>query len=288
MRALVVHGGAGSTARDPEASQAACARGLATGWAVLERGGSALDAVVAAVGRLEDEPALNAGLGACLTEDGTVELDASVMEGTARAAGAVALVRRIPNPIRVARLLLEDGRHVMMAGAAAERFAAARGVQLVDPASLVTPARAEAWRERQARAAADRKPDGDGHDRGTVGAVAIDRDGRVAAATSTGGIAWKRAGRIGDSAVIGAGTFADDRAGAASATGDGEAIMRATLARVAVEHLARGLAPERAAATALAEVTALGGEAGIIVVDRFGRVAAVHTTPHITFATRSA
>lgn len=268
--------------RDPDGSRAACARALDTGWAVLAGGGTALDAAVRAVVALEDEPALNAGVGACLTEAGTVELDASAMEGTARRAGAVALIRRVRNPILLARLLLDEGRHVFMAGPAAEALAAERGLALVDPATLITPERAAAWRERSAR----QEREGGDESAGTVGAVAVDAGGHVAAATSTGGIAWKRAGRIGDSAVIGAGTFADDRGGAASSTGDGEAIMRATLARVAVDHLRRGLAPERAAALALDEVVAVGGHAGIILVDRYGRVGAAHTTPHLSYAIR--
>ena len=282
MRALIVHGGAGASPRDPDASRAACERARDSGWAVLASGGSALDAVVRAVVTLEDEPALNAGIGACLTEEGTVELDASVMEGTARRAGAVALIRRLRNPILLARLLLDEGRHVFMAGPAAEDLAARHGLALVDPATLITPERAAAWHTRRAGAeqsAADESA-------GTVGAVAVDAAGRVAAATSTGGIAWKRPGRIGDSAVIGAGTFADDRGGAASSTGDGESIMRATLARAAIDHLGRGLAPERAGALALQEVVAIGGHAGIILVDRYGRVGVAHTTPHMSYAIR--
>lgn len=295
VRALIVHGGAGSLPRDPNGSRAACEHALDVGWAVLAGGGAALDAVVSAVVDLENDPTLNAGVGACLTEAGTVELDASVMEGTTRRAGAVALVRRLRNPILVARVLLEEGRHVFVAGAAAEEIALSHGIAAVDPSSLVTAERAAAWRERRAHladerpgeiaAATGRDTPSDG-EAGTVGAVAVDGAGHVAAATSTGGIAWQRVGRIGDSAVIGAGTFADDRGGAASSTGDGEAIMRATLARAAVDLLRRGLAPERAATLALAEVVAVGGHAGIILVDCYGRVAAAHTTPYMSYAIR--
>ena len=294
MRALVVHGGAGSAPAVPERSQRACARALDAGWNVLSAGGSALDAVVAAVASMEDDPTLNAGYGACLTEEGTVELDAAVMDGRQRRAGVVALVRRLRHPVRVARLLLEEGRHVFLAGDAVETFAAAHGVPVVDPATLVTEERRAAWTARR-RASGAVAADADGRARdvapgedgiGTVGAVALDAAGHVAAATSTGGISGKRVGRIGDSPVVGAGTLADDRSGAASATGDGEAIIRATVASVALDVLRGGLGPERAAAVALGELTRVGGTGGLILVDRFGRVAAAHTTPHMTWASR--
>jgi beta-aspartyl-peptidase (threonine type) len=287
VRALVVHGGAGNAASDAVAGAQTegCERALAAAWDILAHGGSALDAVVDAVTRLEDEPVFNAGRGACLTEDGTVELDASVMDGHGRRAGAVALVRRLRNPVRAAHALLEDGRHVFMAGDGAEVFAAARGLTLVDPETLITSARLRTWTAHQRSPA----PTGDrgGDDiAGTVGAVALDVRGHVAAATSTGGTSMKRAGRIGDSPIVGAGTLADDHAGAISATGDGEAIMRATLASETLMLLERGIAPDRAATLALATITKLGGSGGLIVVDRFGRTAAAHTTPAMTWCSR--
>jgi len=285
VRALGVHGGAGSIAAEASGrQQQACEEALALGWAILVDGGSALDAVERAVVHLEDDPALNAGYGACLTDTGGVELDASILEGATSRAGAVALITRLRNPVVLARSLLEHGPHVFMAGSAAEEIAAARGFALVSPADLITPDRRREWelRSRTGQGAASSPRDS----AGTVGAVALDAHGHTAAATSTGGVAWKRPGRIGDSAVIGAGTVADDAAGAASSTGLGEAILRAGLARVALEHLRSGLAPERAARRALAGVTAVGGSAGIILVDRFGRVAAVHTTPHMTSCSR--
>ncbi len=284
MRTLVVHGGAGTA---PAAGAAdACARALDLGWEVLAGGGSALDAVVRAVEHMEDVPTLNAGYGACLTEDGTVELDAAVMEGRDRRAGAVALVRRLRHPVRVARLLLEEGRQVFLAGAAAETFAAAQGVALIDPELLVTPERRAAWEARRHDPQSSGSLSDDDAGTGTVGAVALDAAGHVAAATSTGGVSGKRAGRIGDSPIIGAGTLADDGAGAASATGDGEGIMRVTLASAAIERVRSGMAPERAAALALAELTRVGATGGIIIVDRFGRIGAAHTTPHMTWAAR--
>ncbi|MBI3768511.1 MAG: isoaspartyl peptidase/L-asparaginase [Deltaproteobacteria bacterium] len=287
MRALVVHGGAGTAPVAGEAQELACGRALDLGWKVLAGGGSALDAVVRAVEHMEDAPTLNAGYGACLSEDGTVELDAAVMEGTTRRAGAVALVRRLRHPVRVARLLLEEGRHVFLAGAAAETFAAAQGVALIDPESLVTPERRAAWEARRRDPASGGTRFTSDGGAGTVGAVALDAAGHVAAATSTGGISGKRAGRIGDSPVIGAGTLADDGAGAASATGDGEAIMRVTLASAAIERVRSGMAPERAATLALAELTRVGARGGIILVDRFGRTAGVYTTAYMTWCRRS-
>src|SRR4051812_33209708 len=179
MRALAVHGGAGSAPRDPAPARSACERALAVGWAILDRGGSALDAVEQAVVALENEPVLNAGVGACLTETGIVELDASIMEGTSRRAGAVGAVRRIANPIRLARVLLDEGRHVFIVGESAEELAAIHGIAVVENASLITPQRAASWRERQAtgdtasaRDRSTRSDDADGP--GTVGAVAVD------------------------------------------------------------------------------------------------------------------
>jgi len=303
MHALVVHGGAGAAASPERADRQreACERALALGWEILAGGGRAVDAVVRAVVHLEDDPALNAGYGACLTTAGTIELDASVMEGSERRAGAVALIHRLRNPVLLARSLMENGPHLFMAGEEAERLAAARGFSLVEPNTLVTEERRRAWEERrrQGADAPNATDDSSGHGTGygtgrrpdpglpgTVGAVALDTRGHVAAATSTGGVAMKRPGRIGDSPIIGAGTLADDRAGAASATGDGEAIIRATLASTALEHLRRGLAPDRAAVLSLAAVTAVGGSAGIVLIDRSGRVAGVHTTPHMTWCSR--
>jgi beta-aspartyl-peptidase (threonine type) len=286
VRALVVHGGAGTAPAD-SAPERACQQALALGWEILAGGGSAVDAVVAAVIHMENEPSLNAGYGACLTDAGTVELDASIMEGCERRAGAVALIRRVRNPIALARLLMGEDGPVFMVGGAAEDFAAARGLVLADPDQLVTPERRRAWDERN-RPPGIRDTDsspGSGAP-GTVGAVALDTHGHVAAATSTGGFAWKRPGRVGDSAVIGAGTFADDRAGAASCTGQGEAIIRGALASHTVDLLRDGLGPEPAASRALAEVSAVGGTAGVIVLDRFGRVAGAHTSAHMTWCSR--
>jgi len=253
------------------------ARAADAGWAVLAVGGSALDAVVAAVAVLEDDPHFNAGLGSVLTEDGVVELDASVMEGTSLRAGAVGAVEGIANPVRLARALLEEGREVLLVGAPATERARIHGLSTVAPDALVTAAARRRWRRG-------------GEARGeTVGAVACDRHGRLAAATSTGGLAGKRRGRVGDSAVIGAGTYADDRVGAGSATGPGEAIIRLGLVRVGLERLASGAsaaAAVRAAVDVLRE--RLGAAAGLILADAEGGIGVAQATPSMPVAIRTA
>lgn len=275
---LIVHGGAG---RWPAAgladARAGCARAADRGWTILAAGGRALDAVQAAVAALEDDPLFNAGEGSSLGAEGTVEMDASVMDGAARRGAGVAGVTTIRNPVRLARAVLEDGRHVLIAGAGAERLGRLRGLAAVPPESLVTTAQRQRWSARLAGAP------------GTVGAVAIDAAGHLAAATSTGGLRGKRAGRIGDSAVIGAGTYADDDAGAASATGNGEAILLAGLARAAVEGVRAGRDPAAVAPALLRALAARpgGGDAGLILVDRFGRVGVAHGAGHMPTAQRA-
>src|SRR5207245_1933936 len=199
-------------------------------WAALTRG-DPLEAVVEAVALLEDDPHFNAGMGSVLTEDGLIEMDASAMRGDMLAAGAVAVVTGVGNPIRLARAVLREGREVLLVGEAAVALAERHGVRRCAPEALVTEESRRRWRER-APASGE-----------TVGAVACDGRGQVAAATSTGGVAGKRRGRVGDSAVIGAGTYADDRLGAGSATGPGEAIIRLGLTRAAPELVARRHAP---------------------------------------------
>jgi beta-aspartyl-peptidase (threonine type) len=251
------------------------ARAAEAGWAVLADGGSALDAVIAAVAVLEDDPRFNAGVGSVLTEEGVVELDASLMEGALLGAGAVALVRGVANPIHLARAVMEEGREVFLAGDAAGALARRRALRVVAPDALVTQAARRAWRAR--RAAAE-----------TVGAVACDARGHVAAATSTGGVAGKRCGRIGDSAVIGAGTYADDLVGAGSATGPGEAIIRFGLVRRALEAMAHGATPQAAAKAALATLERrLGTRAGLILVDPQGRHGIAYATPAMPAAWRT-
>jgi beta-aspartyl-peptidase (threonine type) len=264
--AIVVHGGAGRLPRTPEAAErlrAGAAAAVAAGHAVLAAGGAALDAVEAAVVVLEDDPELNAGRGSALTEAGTVELDAAVMEGGRRAAGAVAAVRGVRNPVRAARLVLEEGRHVLMVGDAAAKLARDADLEMCP----------EAWFVTERAGAGDRST-------GTVGAVARDARGGLAAATSTGGTPGKRRGRVGDSPLIGCGTWADDATVAVSCTGDGEAIIRAALAHE-VDALVRhaGLSLEAAGAAALEVLARLGGEGGLIAVSARGELAAPFTSP---------
>lgn len=274
--AVAVHGGAGHEApEEAPARRAGVERAADAGWAILEAGGSALDAVVAAVVVLEDDPHFNAGIGSVLTEEGIVECDASLMDGETLAAGAVGAVSGIPNPIRLARAVLEEGREVLLVGPAAEALARRHGLGVVDPDALVTPPALRRWRERW------------GASGETVGAVARDALGHLAAATSTGGVSGKRRGRIGDSAIIGAGTYADDTRGALSATGPGEAIIRAGLALDVLARCARGLPPEDAAGDALETLRGrLGAAAGLVLVDPAGRITVAHTSPTMPAARR--
>jgi L-asparaginase / beta-aspartyl-peptidase len=277
MTAIVVHGGAGrENPGERPARRAGVRHAVEAGWQILAAGGGALDAVVAAAAVLEDDPAFNAGLGSVLTSEGTVEMDASVMAGDTLAAGAVGAVQGVRNPVRLARAVLQENREVLLVGPPARALAAARGLAVCEAESLVTE---EARRRWQAQQPAPGE---------TVGAVARDARGHVAAATSTGGVAGKRSGRVGDSAVIGAGTYADDRLGAGSATGPGEAIIRVCLVRSALELVARGLDPTSAARQALDELRQrTGALAGLILVDATGRFGAVWTTESMVTAWRS-
>jgi beta-aspartyl-peptidase (threonine type) len=280
MTAIIVHGGAGVWAADRfEAARAGVRAGAEAGEAILAAGGSALDAVVAAVRVLEDDPEFNAGTGSALTRDGTVETDASVMDGQGQRVGAVAAVPDLGNAIALARAVLDAGEHVMLAGSAAWRFAAEVGIAPAAPGALTTPRALARWRDTRS----SRGDDSRGGSGGTVGAVARVSAGRFAAATSTGGIAGKRAGRVGDSPIAGAGTWADARA-AISATGDGEAIVRVALSRGIAARVAAGMPLRAAAQAALDELHALtAGSAGVIAVDASG-VAAVHLSPAMPIA----
>jgi L-asparaginase / beta-aspartyl-peptidase len=265
---IVVHGGAG---RVPEQDWAerreGCRKAARAGWECLVQGGSALDAAEQAVACLEDDPLFNAGRGSVLNAAGEVEMDASLMEGGMMRAGAVAAVRNIRNPIRLARRVLEEGRHVLLVGEGANRFAREIGIDECLPGELITDRQRARWRETRSS------------DFGTVGAVAMDRGGGMAAATSTGGLSGKKVGRVGDSALIGCGTCADALLGAASATGNGEAIIRVVLAKTAVDLLRGDRAPGDAARMAIEILHGrVQGEGGIIVIDRKGRVGHAHNT----------
>lgn len=271
---VLVHGGAGDV---PEASREAHAEGCriaaAEGLRVLLETGSALEAAVRAVEVLEDDPRYNAGTGACLTEVGTIELDASVMEGTSMRGGAVCAMPPFRNPIRVARAVMEDGRHVLYACEGASRFALDRGFAPADPASMIT----DAARARLASFLAGRVQGGWAG--GTVGAVACDASGRVAAATSTGGMVGKRPGRVGDTPILGAGTFADDEAGACSATGNGETIHRFGLTRHACDLVRAGMTAQDAADAAIARFGArVAGSGGLVLVDARGGIGIARNT----------
>jgi beta-aspartyl-peptidase (threonine type) len=277
VTAIAVHGGAGREAPEGRAPRrAALARATEAGWAALARGGTALDAVVDAVVVLEDDPHFNAGLGSVLTEDGRVEMDASVMAGDTLAAGAVGAVSGVANPVRLARAVLAEGREVMLVGEPAVALARRAALGVCDPAALVTEEARRRWRTREPAPGE------------TVGAVACDGRGRVAAATSTGGVAGKRRGRVGDSAVIGAGTYADDLLGAGSATGPGEAIIRVCLVRTALDLVGRALDPAWVAQHTLDELARrLGATAGLILVDPAGRLGIAHTTEAMAAAYRT-
>jgi beta-aspartyl-peptidase (threonine type) len=263
--AIIVHGGAGDI-EDARRDRcvAGCEAAAAAGWARLEAGDSALDAVEAAVRALEDDPEFNAGYGAVLTRDAVVEVDACVMTGE-RSIGAVGAVPWLRHPVTLARRVLEDGEHVLLVGEGALAFAREYGIEPESPDTLVTP-RARNRFERHEGEARKRMRTGD-----TVGACAVDRNGRVAAATSTGGIPWKRPGRVGDTPLPGAGTWAEARVGAASATGHGESIIRALMTRVAIDQLRGGGTPDEAARAAVAELVRVGGAGGVIVVAGDGR-----------------
>lgn len=277
---LAVHGGAGTmprsemTAERERAYREGLGAALRAGYAILEEGGSSLDAVIAAVVALEDAPLFNAGHGATLNADGQHELDAAVMDGATLRAGGVAAVRRIRNPIVAARAVMEKTPHVLLTGRAAERFAQRAGVPLAPLAYFTTPERVAALeraRERERKHLRTRASAADLH--GTVGAVALDRHGHLAAATSTGGYTNKMAGRIGDSPLVGAGLYADGTC-AVSTTGLGEAFIRGVVAYdVAARMRYRDEALGRAARNALDRIVALGAEGGLIAVDCAGRVA---------------
>lgn len=280
---LVIHGGAGTIERDritPEQDKnirAALDRSLAAGSDILAKGGSALDAVEAAVRVLEDDPNFNSGHGAVFTYEGKHELDSSIMDGRTRAAGAVTAVTTVKNPISLARAVMEDGTHVMLGGKGAEEFSREKGLEQVSNDYFNTPERKRQLDELKARKVGYYDVD---LKYGTVGAVALDAQGHVAAATSTGGLTGKRWGRIGDSPIIGAGTYADDRACAVSATGAGEYFIREGVAHEICARIRfKGESAKVAADAVMAEVKALGGTGGVIVVTPKGETEYSFNTP---------
>ena len=277
--AIVIHGGAGvierskMTAEHAAAYRAGLAAALDAGYAVLERGGTSLDAVVAAVRHLEDDPQFNAGRGAVLDEGGDAELDAAIMDGAGPRAGAVAAVYHVKNPIELARLVMDRSPHVLLVGDGAEEFALEQGVALVPRGDFRTEARSrQLEEERRAEAA---RAAGSAGSMGTVGAVALDRTGNLAAATSTGGLSNKHRGRVGDSPLIGAGTYANNESCAVSGTGDGEYFIRQVVAYdvcalVQYRHMALAAAVHEVVQVKLRRT---GGEGGVIALDRSGNIA---------------
>jgi beta-aspartyl-peptidase (threonine type) len=287
--ALIVHGGCGTPPdAEREPRRQACERAADAGWAALASGGSALDAVEAAVRRLEDEPLLNAGTGSYLQADGVARLDASIMTSDGRA-GAVAQVPAIRNPVRLARYLLQQDAHVMMCGPEAQLLA----LRLGHESSLAaTPPKIAYWQEhlrdhhrRLDYAAMAEEWKRDNARLGTVGCVAVDGQGRLAAATSTGGTGQCYPGRVGDTPIIGAGTYATPRV-AVSMTGVGERIMVRLSAKRFADLVDQGAAVEAAAQVVIAEIVALGSEAGVIAVDTTGQIAAHKNTPFMPTAVR--
>ncbi len=283
--AIAIHGGAGTilkqnmTAEKEKAYRDTLTKALEIGYAVLEKGGSSLDAVERTIRFMEDSPLFNAGKGSVFTNKGTNEMDASIMEGRSLRAGAVAGVRRLQNPITVARLVMEKSPHVMMVGEGAEQFAKTQGVEWVDPSFFHTERR---WKDlEKARARENKKAAKKTDKHGTVGVVALDQAGNLAAGTSTGGMTNKKYGRVGDSPIIGAGCYADNQSCAVSATGHGEYFIRAAVAHeIAARIKHRGEGVQQAAdAVVRDQLVHMGGSGGVIAMDRQGRVAFSFNTP---------
>ncbi|MFQ5629172.1 MAG: isoaspartyl peptidase/L-asparaginase family protein [bacterium] len=290
---MVIHGGAGTILKKnmtPEleaAYQAKLEEALATGHEILKNGGASMDAVQAAINIMEDSPLFNAGKGAVFTHDGTHELDASFMDGKTLNVGAVAGVKHAKNPINLARLVMDKSEHVMMAGAGAEEFGKLYGIELVDQTYFYTERRRQQLeRAKEAEQAESGSSSSaniitrEDHKFGTVGAVALDKSGNLAAGTSTGGMTNKKFGRIGDSPIIGAGTYANNNSCAVSATGHGEYFIRLTVTRdiaALVEY--KGMSVQDAGDKIINEkLTALGGTGGVIIIDRYGNMATPFNT----------
>lgn len=285
LATLIVHGGGGDIPTEThQAHVEGCRNAADAGWAVLVRGGPALEAVEAAVRVLEDDPTFDAGYGSFPNTAGEIELDAIIMDGRDLNFGAVAAVQRVRHPVTLARLVMTESEHAMLVGAGAESFAHQHGLPTCSTEELLAEAELDRWRAAQADAGPlDAAPSD------TVGAVALDAQGNLAAATSTGGTFNKLPGRVGDSPLVGCGAYADNRTGAASATGLGEALMKVVISKAACDFIARGMSAQEAADAAialLAERTMVQG--GLIVLDRLGRIGIAHSTPYIAHATVTA
>ena len=288
---LLVHGGAWAIPDDVVEDHLRGVReAQAVGWKIIEKGGSALDAVEETVASMEEDEVFDAGRGSFLTSDGTVQLDALLMDGATLRAGGVGCVEHIRNPIRAARKVLSESPHVYFVGEGAERFAAEHGIELIDNKELVLPREIE----RLKKAGPKQKigePDPtfsatSSHD--TIGAVACDRNGNIAAATSTGGTLNKTPGRVGDSSLIGCGCYADNESAAISCTGWGEPIMKLVLAKWTADRVAAGVPPDESSRDAITYLhSRLNGHGGMIVVDAQGRYGIAHNTPRMAWALRT-
>jgi len=280
---LVVHGGGWAIPDDMvDAHLKGIRAALAAGWHQLERGGTALDAVEAAVVVMEDDEAFDAGRGSFLNRDGRVQLDALMMDGATLRAGGVGCVERIRNPIHLARIVLEDSPHVYFVGPGAERFAKEHSVQLIANEELVIERELERLRRVQRQGESPADVFSASHD--TVGAAALDKNGNLAAATSTGGTLNKTPGRVGDSSLIGCGCYADNQSAAVSTTGWGEPIMKLVLGKWAADRVAAGAPPQQAGSEAITYLRKrLSGHGGIIVLDAQGRLGIAHNTPRMAW-----
>jgi beta-aspartyl-peptidase (threonine type) len=287
---LVVHGGAWAMPDDMvEAHKNGVRNALTAGWKVLQRGGAALDAVEEAIVILEDDETFDAGRGSFLNREGKVQMDALIMDGATLRAGGVGCVEHVKNPIRTARKILSESPHVYFVGEGAENFAQEHGVPLCKNEDLIIPREVERLREYQAQSATQ-KPDlfapAISHD--TVGAVAVDSKGNIAAGTSTGGTLNKAPGRLGDSSLIGCGCYADNDTAAVSTTGWGEPIMKLVLAKWTADRVGSGHAPDPVAAEAIHHLkNRVNGHGGIIVIDRKGEFGIFHNTPKMAWGVRS-
>jgi beta-aspartyl-peptidase (threonine type) len=286
IAAIAVHGGAFDIpVAERDRFREGCLAAARAGWRALHDGGTALDAVEAAVRDLEDSGIFGAGRGSALSEEGVIELDAGMMDGERLAVGSVASVVGVPHPITLARRVLESP-FAVFTGAGAKRFAEQTGVETCDPAELASDAERAIWADRV------RNPDPDWvgtlFGRDTVGAIALDRAGNLAAGTSTGGMPFKPPGRVGDSPFIGAGLYADNETGAVSTTGHGERIIPVVLAKRAADLMGEGLDPQEAAERALATLARVRGVGGLISMNRQGRVGVAWNTPAMAHAVRPA
>ena len=282
---IIVHGGAWNIPDDLVSPHIEGVRNaVKVGWEILVNGGSALDAVEAAVKTMEDDPTFDAGKGSFLNEEGFVELDGIIMDGSTLNVGAVAAVRNIRNPVVLARKVMELTEHVLLVGEGANKFAKKIGMETVDPQELVLERELERWKAFK-EGKLNVKDIFEPASKGTVGAVAVDKNGNFAAATSTGGIAGKMVGRVGDTPLVGCGAYADNNYGAVSSTGHGEKIMKIVLAKEVINFIAQGCNAQEAADKSIKLIwNRLRGRAGVIVLDKNGNIGISYNTPRMAYA----